>query len=510
MRKKESYYDIIKKNSMYALVMQSVQILLGFILRKIFIDTLGVEFLGYNSVFSNILQLLNLADLGIGTAVTGFLYGPIAQKDHKRVSALLLIYKRLYFCVALTVLMAGLLIAANLNIIVKDASADYGYLRLLFLINLLGTVATYFLAYKRTYIIAEQKSFITLSVDTAVSVAVTLLQIISLFIQKDYVIYLILNISKNIVSNLICGIYYDLRYRDIYKIRDKDLIREYSIQIRSYTKDVFIDRIGASIYNGTSNIIISAVKGSAPVGFLANYTMISIQISLVTNQILNAIQATLGHFTSSTENQETKHRMFQNYFFIVFFMANFVATCFFLLVTPFISLWLGTAYILPTSTAALIAADLYLTVWMQFLAQFFVVYRLHRYDKWIILGIAVLNIFISFGLIRFYGINGVLIGTAGTRILCVVLRVIIISKRAFHTSASKYMAKIFVYFLCTGAMNLLGGIGMRFLGCEGITGFVLQMAIVCIFSAAVPLTVFLKTEEERFLIEKIKITARRN
>lgn len=510
MKHKESYYENVKRNSFAALFIQTIQILLGFILRKIFIDTLGVEFLGYNSVFSNILQLLNLADLGIGTAITGFLYAPIAQKDRNKISALLLIYKKIYRFVALIVLIFGFIIAANLNIILKDANYDFRFLKVLFLINLLGTVATYFLAYKRTYVIAEQKSYIVLSTDAVVNVTITLLQIFLLIFQKSYILYLILNISKGIISNIVCGLYYDSHYKALYIQRDKELVHKYGKQIGSYAKDVFVDRIGATIYNGTDNIIISAVKGSVLVGYLANYTMISLQVSLVTNQVLNSVQATLGHFISTTENYKKKQYMFQNYFFIVFLMANFVVTCFFQLISPFITLWLGIEFLLPISTAVLLAIDLYFTVWMQFLSQFFVIYRLHKYDKWIVFLIAILNIIISFYLIGIYGINGTLIGTIGTRFICIVLRIVIITQKAFEESAKRYLKKTLVYFIYTGVVNYIIFYVLSRNSVVGSMNFIVHIVIVFMLSVLLPMVVFAGTPEEHFVLDRIKYNFRRN
>ena len=141
-------------NSTVTLFCQVLQILLGFIVRKIFIDSLGVAYLGYNSVFTNILQMLNLADMGIGVAITSFLFKPLADRDKARVSALMYLYKKIYNIMGFIVLAIGLVISVFLGTLIPDATCSMGYLRILFYINLAGTVSTYFLAYKRTLIIA--------------------------------------------------------------------------------------------------------------------------------------------------------------------------------------------------------------------------------------------------------------------------------------------------------------------------------------------------------------------
>ena len=163
----EKRTKIVYVNSIVALGSQICQVLIGFITRKLFIDYLGVEYLGYNSVFGNILQMLNLADLGIGVAITSYLYKPLSENNKKKITAIMYIYKKLYSIIGFIVLGVGLVVSFFLKTLIPDANCGIWYLRLLFYINLVGTVSTYFLAYKRTLLIADQKSYLTNIADTA-------------------------------------------------------------------------------------------------------------------------------------------------------------------------------------------------------------------------------------------------------------------------------------------------------------------------------------------------------
>ena len=146
--------------------------------------------------------MLNLADMGIGIAITSYLYKPLAIGDQGRVAALMHMYKRVYEILGLIVLFVGIIISFFLEILIPDAHCSYGYLRLLFYINLAGTVSTYYLAYNRTFLIADQKTYITSVIDTVFYFAFSFLQIIILIIAPHYLAYLIINIVKNIVSNI--------------------------------------------------------------------------------------------------------------------------------------------------------------------------------------------------------------------------------------------------------------------------------------------------------------------
>ena len=190
-------------NSAITLIGQIVQILLGFIVRRLFIRYLGNSYLGYDSVFSNILQMLNIADLGISVAVTSFMYVPLAKKEQEAINALMYLYKRVYQMIGVFVLALGVIVSVFLPVLIPDAACSAAALRFYFYISLAGTVSTYYLSYKRTLLVADQKSYIAMLVDTIVFIVISLLQIILLICAPDYALYLVSVILKNIAANII-------------------------------------------------------------------------------------------------------------------------------------------------------------------------------------------------------------------------------------------------------------------------------------------------------------------
>ena len=296
-------------NTIIALGGYILQILMNFAVRKIFIMTLGVAYLGYNSVFSNILQLLNLADLGIGVAITSFLYKPLAEKDNKRISALMGLYKRIYEILGVIVFLIGIIVSVFLEYLIPDSTVSVWYLRFLFYLNLIATVSTYFLAYKRTLIIADQKSYLANITDTIVFFVLTATQIVCLLVKPDYIVFLVLALAKNVISNIVLSIKCDKIYGKIDRNAYPELAKEYKPQVMQYVKDVFVSRVGAVVYYGTDNVIISVLKGSLLTGFLSNYTMITGYLTFVVNQMLNSLQATFGNYISSGTSSEDQKRM---------------------------------------------------------------------------------------------------------------------------------------------------------------------------------------------------------
>ncbi len=490
-------------NSSVTLISQIFQVILGFVIRKLFIDYLGVEYLGYNSVFANILQMLNLADMGIGVAITSYLYKPLAENNLDRISAIMKIYKNIYCILGLIVFGVGLIFSINLNVLIPDAACSILYLRILFYINLIGTVSTYFLAYKRTLLIADQKSYIANIVDTSVYFVISILQLISLIIFPNYIIYLSLNIAKNIISNILISLNVNKNYSFINNNADLNLINEYRPQIIQYVKDVFVSRIGAVIYYSTDNIILSVIKGSLLTGYLSNYTLITGQLNTVVNQVLSSVQATFGNFISVTNSNEEKMKMTNNYFCVNFCIGNFCMLCFSLLAQPFIKLFFGEAMLLDLSTAIWLGVNLLLTFLIQLPSQVFVIYKLFRYDRPIIIVSATLNIIISIILVNILGINGVLIGTFLTSLIYLFSRFYIIAKYVYNVRYFDYVKRIFYYGLISIFTFLILYFATMNLNGTGVIWFAIKTVIVGLLAVFCTALFLAFTKEFEFLKNKL-------
>lgn len=494
-------------NSGVTLVTQFFQILLGFVIRKLFINYLGVEYLGYNSVFTNILQMLNLADLGIGVAITSYLYKPLAKNDHARVAAIMAIYKKLYSILGMVVLVVGIVASIFLNILIPDATCSIWYLRILFYINLVGTVSTYFLAYKRTLLIADQKSYLTSITDTAIYFMVTILQLLFLIIRPNYVVYLSLNIAKNIISNIIVSKKVNKDYRYIKSKTDVGLVEEYKPKIAQYVKDVFISRIGAVVYYSTDNIILSVIKGSLLTGYLSNYTLISGQLNTVVTQVLSSVQATFGNFISTTNDKIARMKMTDNYFCVNFCIGNFCMLCYTLLAQPFIKLFFGENMLLGFSTAMWLGINLMLTFLIQLPSQVFVIYKLFRYDRPIIIISAVLNIIISVMLVNAVGMNGVLIGTFATSLIYLFSRFYIISKYVYNVKYWYYVRKILRYAIISILTFLITFFATKNINGNSVWWFGTRAIVVAVL--AVLSTVFFLSFIEEFEFLKNKLVPKK-
>lgn len=448
--KKSELKGNLYKNLTVTLTVQLVRMLLQFALQKVFIDTLGVAYLGYNSVFKNILQMLNMADFGIGIAITGFLFKPLAAEDEERVSALMYLYRRIYHLIGFAIAGIGIIIMIILPVIIPDALCSNSYLRILFVINLFGTLSTYFLAYRRTLLIADQKSYYTGIIDMVFDLTGTILQIITLFILSDYIVYLVINVGKNILANILIAYESNKKFGRYLKEPHSEIVNEYKKPVKKYIGNVFITKIGGYVFSGTDNIIISVCKGSVLAGYLSNYTLVSVGLKAIITQMLSAVQATYGKYIVTEDDKEKQCRMTDNYIFVDYLIGNMCMVCCIVLFQPFVKIFYGTEYLLSFSTAVLIAVNLGLAILLIIPSQVFVVFKLHSYDKYVVCSSAILNIVVSVALVIHMGINGVLIGTTITSLIYLFSRLYIIAVKVFHVTFAHYIFKLIKYSFVSG------------------------------------------------------------
>ena len=147
------------KNAITQFITNVVTILFLFIGQNIFIKILGIQYNGLNGLFTNILTILNLFELGIGSSITYNLYKYIKNNDTETIKSIMRFYKKAYNYISIAILIIGLLITPFIKYTIKDITIDIN-IYIVYILFLLSTVATYLNSYKRNIIIANQKNYI--------------------------------------------------------------------------------------------------------------------------------------------------------------------------------------------------------------------------------------------------------------------------------------------------------------------------------------------------------------
>lgn len=428
------------RNFNYGLISQFANLILGFVVRAVFIKTLGVEYLGINGLFTNVLTVLSLAELGIGTAMVYSMYKPLAQKDEYKLQALMNLYKRLYTYIGCIVAVVGLMIIPLFPYILKDATgvSNLIFIYLLFLAN---SVFSYFYVYKKSILQADQKIYIYSKYHLYFLFIRSLIQIALLYILPNFIVYLSTQVLFTLLENIYLSKCVDKLYPFL-KGRNKSRVEKSDLErIKKDVGALVLSNISRVAINGTANIIISAVVGITAVGLYSNYTLIIGALVMILSQITVAVTASVGNYVA-TESSQNQYELFNRIDLLNFWLYSFCGISFVVLSKPFISLWIGDEYLLDTTIVNVIALNFILEGMLQSLWTFRTTMGLFVQGKYRPVVAAILNIAFSYLLGLHLGLVGVLLGTTISR-LCVNMWYdpYIILKYGFNMSAWRYLLR---------------------------------------------------------------------
>lgn len=227
------------------------------------------------------------------------MYKPLAVNDTKQINGLMRFYKRAYYTIGTIILVVGSILMFFVQYLIKEQTQDIFFLRIIFFIQLLGTASTYFLAYKRTLLFADQKNYVASIIDTSVNIVMLLVRVVTIIICKSYIVYLALILFQNILANIIISVICNKIYPYLKNLNCVASIEKKSVF--SNLKNLLIERVVGYIYYATDTIIISRFLGLTSAGLLSNYTLIVSTIQLFFNQMTSSVQAALGNLVN-TEN----------------------------------------------------------------------------------------------------------------------------------------------------------------------------------------------------------------
>lgn len=319
------------KNIITSVLGQFITIGLNFTTRSIFILMLGNEFLGINGLFTNIISILALAEMGIGSAIIYSLYKPIAEKDYIKIKGLMSFYNSAYKVISLIILIVGV---AIIPLIPKIAKSDINNFRLIiiYLLFLCNSVASYLYAYKKSIIVADQKDYILSIYRNIFKVILNILQVIILIITKNYEMFLIIQIVVTITENILVAKKVDKMYTFLLNKDNVKLGKKEKNSIIKNVKALLYHKIGGVIVNSTDNILISKFVGITSVGLYSNYYLIIGALNLLIGQSFSALTASVGNL-NAVESKEKSYNTYKLILFINFWIAGFSSICLWILLS---------------------------------------------------------------------------------------------------------------------------------------------------------------------------------
>lgn len=441
------------KNIAFSIFSQLVILLLTFISRSVFIKYLGIEYLGINGLFGDILGLLSMADLGIGTAMVFSFYKPLAEKDNNKIAALTHFYKKMYIFIAFFILIFGLMLIPFLPYLIKLENTIKN-LEIYYLLALMNVVISYIYTFKTSVLTADQNGYIISKINTIVSVIKTFTQIVSIVIVRNYIIYLVVGVIFSFVNNYIASKYAEKKYPFIDK--KIELSKENKLEIYKNIMSVFIYKVSSVMLSATDNIIISIISGTIFVGLYSNYLLIQNKIILIYSLIFTSLTASVGNLIV-TESAKKQNEIFECVLSISFIISAIVVPCYIVLVNDFIKLWLGKEYLLSFSVVMAIGCNMYLSSALQPLWSYREAAGIYKDTKWVMLLCAILNIVLSFVLGEKLGIFGVIIASVISRILTYVwFEPAILYKKYFLISPFRYYISFLKNIFITIVISFIG------------------------------------------------------
>ena len=491
---------------------QFLTIILKFVTRTIFIQTLGVEYLGINGLFVDILTMLSLTELGLDTAMNYRLYKPVAEKNERTIRIYLKFYKNAYRVIGLVIFILGLLLIPSLRFLIKDYDnlATLGInATLVFLLYLMQSVASYlFFAYKSVVVRIYQKEYILNLVSYIIIIATNAAQIAVLLIWKNFVAYVALFLVFAVLQNFIYAIITQRLFPKLF-IKEKDSLSW--AEIKNLIKDcgaLFVYKVNGVVIKASNNLILSAFIGLSIVGLYSNYLLFYMTIRTVFAQLYKAVKASMGNLYA-TSNVEQQYFFFEITNYITAILYGTAAVGIAVVADELISVWIGNDFIIARPFALLIGIEIFFVGINSNLGQIRSITGVFR-QMWYrpLMGI-VINLVVSIVLVQFIGIYGVIIGTISAQILTnFMIDPSVIHKHAFqnYKPVSKYYVKNITYMMVLLVVGFFDWwLCSVLLPGKGWISVVLHSAICAITVPAVFLLVYWKKPELQYFVRKIKL-----
>ena len=412
-QKSRTEYSVM--NTTVALIAQTMAILIGFFTRVVFTRMLSQGYVGINGLFTDILNILSLSELGVGTAITYALYGPIARKDIKKQQILMRMFRTFYRVTASFVLIAGSCLIPFLDILMKDRP-DVDHLVLIYLLYLLNSVVSYLLIYKKTLIDAHQMKYITVLYHNGFLIVQDICQIVLLIVTKNFILFLLVAVVCTITGNICMSAKADKLFPYLKEPCHEKLPKNEMHEIIKNVKAMLMHKFGYVAVSNTDNLLISSFVGVITAGIYSNYYLVIGSVKQILEQVVQGVAASVGNL-GATENTKKVETVFYQMFFIGYWMAGIAGICLWELLNPFVELAFGKQYLFAENIVLILCINFFIDQARRPILIFKESMGLFWYDRYKAVAEAGINLVISVILAMYFGVAGVFLGTLCSTVL---------------------------------------------------------------------------------------------
>lgn len=472
-----------------------INTILGFICRMVFVRCLAADYLGINGLFTNILSMLSLAELGIGGAIVYALYKPLAENNEKKITSLVKVYGTAYKIIGITVGVVGICLMPFLDVIITEQPNISESIYVLYLLNLFNTVITYFYSYRSSLIIAAQQNYIVVGINYIVTILQSIIQMVVLFVTHNYMVYILIQTVGTIIYNLSVSRVAVIKFPCIADKNVEPLPKNEKGALFKDIRDLTFYKVSGLLVNSTDNILITFFQGLATTGIASNYTLLVNTLNSLLGQVFNSLTASIGNH-NATESEDRRFEMFNFMNLMNFWIFGWAAIGIVFCSSDLVRLCFGEAYVLSFDIPFVLALNFYTVGMMNAVWTYKHTLGLFKYGRFLQIITGILNIIFSVILGRKWGVFGILFATFIAR-ACTNLWYdpYAIFKHGFHRHPIQYLKKYVVFTLILLIDALVCYFSLKLVFGSIIVRVLLEIIICSVVTNIVFLCMFWKTKE---------------
>lgn len=505
MEKKTLRSEKLLKNTVWATIGYLGYAIAGFVSRSIFVSQLGEELTGVSTLFSSILNLLSMAELGFHNAIAIHLYKPVAEGDKRKISALLNLYKKAYRVIAAAVFAMGMALIPFIHLFAKTESVIV-HLRWYFFLYVLKTALSYCYAYKGTLISVHQENYRKANITNLLLIITTVAQTVALYYTANFTLYLVIAVLGVLVTNLLIHREAGKLYPYLEEYKEEKVSPEEKKSIFAYIKAASLNKISLSVKTATDNMITSAFVSVVATGIVGNYVMITGTVEKFLGFFFWNCSPAVGNMVETTD-KDSQYNTFLDLEYIAFWIYGFLSAGMLCVLTPFVrDLWIRKPdMVLGTSTLLLLILNFFLTGTNFPATIFFEVRGLIKKMPYInVLNLAV-NLVVSLLLVRWLDVDGVYIGTVLSLALTTLpLTHYLVLRHHFDGRYWPYI-RLYLYYLAVTAVGSAACVALcSQIGWTGLLGIAAKIASCTVVYNAIFLLASCRTREFRSIFNLVK------
>ena len=487
---KRSRTEFATLNTSIALALQPFSVILGFINRTVFVSYLGVTYLGLTGYLTSLVSILSLAELGIGEAMSYALYAPLARDDHGKINAFMVLYKKLYSVIGVSIFILGAISSLFFPYMIKEYTIN-SELYWIYFIFVFNASSSYFFSYKRTLLYVDQRNYVVNLLNFVLNTLRVFLQIAVIVFTQNFIFFLLIETVLNIIGNVVMSHIVDRLYNYLYNGEITPINQEEKNKFIRNIKGNVLGSIGEKVVFQTDSILMAKFISLATIGIYGNYTYVLEFVSMILSTAINSVVSSIGNLVHTEDRTvEDKLHFLKKFQFIAFSMIYFASMGYLLFIHPFIIIWLGDSFTFNRIIEILIVLHFFFTFYRRPILVMISVYGLsYEQNKKVIVEI-LLNIFLSlyFLMVLDLGVAGILLGTIGSTILtCIWYEPYSAFKYGLKASSKEYFKTMIQHFILAGLsftvislLELFVFTAMDFI-LVIVIKMVLYLAILCVY-----------------------------